>query len=138
MAQQATAAALQTCNNQLVERNVHFNSFVLFLFRSSSRSVGVEQLSRRRDELERQIRLGETEKRQLEEQIYTLGEKLSRLNENLAQKVAARNDYDRTLGETEKIYAKIVESSQTLVNVNVRSHHLRSFVRSFSFTGTKT
>lgn len=66
-----------------------------------------------------------------------MGKKLSRLNQNLARKVAARNEYNRTISETEKAYAKIVKNAQTLVNVNVRSHHLRSFVHVFSFTGTK-
>lgn len=34
-----------------------------------------------------------------------------------AQKVAARNDYDSTIQETEAAYMKILESSQTLLHV---------------------
>jgi len=44
-------------------------------------------------------------------------ERLSRINEDLARKMQARNEFDQTIQETEAAYMKILESSQTLLNV---------------------
>jgi len=38
--------------------------------------------------------------------------RLSRINDSLARKVASRNEYDKTIMETEAAYMKILESSQ--------------------------
>jgi Sjoegren syndrome nuclear autoantigen 1 len=46
-----------------------------------------------------------------------LTDRLSKINETLARKVQARNEYDRTIQETEGAYMKILESSQTLLQV---------------------
>lgn len=43
--------------------------------------------------------------------------RLSKINESLARKVQARNEYDKTIQETEAAYMKILESSQTLLHV---------------------
>ena len=53
----------------------------------------------------------------MEFQIKTLNEKLQELNHSLAKKYQVRNDYDRTIGETEGAFVKILESSQTLLHV---------------------
>ena len=42
---------------------------------------------------------------------------MSKINEALARKVQARNEYDKTIHETEAAYMKILESSQTLLHV---------------------
>ena len=42
---------------------------------------------------------------------------LIKINESLARKVQARNEYDKTIQETEAAYMKILESSQTLLHV---------------------
>merc|ERR1719410_1415677 len=44
-------------------------------------------------------------------------ERLHRLNASISQKSQARNDYDKTIQETEGAYMKILESSQTLLHV---------------------
>jgi hypothetical protein len=46
-----------------------------------------------------------------------LTDRLSKINEALARKVQARNEYDKTIQETEAAYMKILESSQTLLHV---------------------
>ena len=46
-----------------------------------------------------------------------LSKRLTTLNESIARKLAARNDYDKTIQETEAAYLKILESSQTLLTV---------------------
>ena len=47
-----------------------------------------------------------------------LTDRLSSINEALARKIQARNEYDRTISETEAAYMKILESSQTLLQGN--------------------
>jgi Sjoegren syndrome nuclear autoantigen 1 len=46
-----------------------------------------------------------------------LTDRLAKINEGLARKIQARNEYDRTIQETEAAYMKILESSQTLLHV---------------------
>ncbi|XP_068609174.1 microtubule nucleation factor SSNA1 isoform X1 [Brachionichthys hirsutus] len=93
------AAALQTYNNELVKC--------------------IEDLCTKREELNRQIKLEDEEKDQLQHDIRVLTEKLSRVNESLAQRLAARATFDRTIAETEAAYTKvcILESSQSLLSV---------------------
>ncbi|XP_075935782.1 microtubule nucleation factor SSNA1 [Anarhichas minor] len=91
------AAALQTYNNELVKC--------------------IEELSSKREELNSQIKQEEEEKDRLQHDIRVLSEKLSRVNESLAQRLAARSTFDRTIAETEAAYTKILESSQSLLSV---------------------
>jgi sjoegren syndrome nuclear autoantigen 1 len=79
--------------------------------------LGIEHLGAKRDELQSQIMIEEEEKHRLEEEIRIAGEKLSRVNESLSKKITARTEFDRTISETEAAYMKILESSQTLLNV---------------------
>ncbi|XP_042334434.1 Sjoegren syndrome nuclear autoantigen 1 [Sceloporus undulatus] len=95
MAQQG--AALQGYNNELVKC--------------------IEDLCLKREELNKQIRQEEEEKAKLQNDIRILTERLARINENLARKMASRNEFDKTIAETEAAYMKILESSQTLLNV---------------------
>ncbi len=80
-------------------------------------NLGIEDLCAKRDELQRQILIEEEDKHKLENDIRSTSEKLARINENLAKKVTARTEFDRTISETEAAYMKILESSQTLLNV---------------------
>ncbi|CAF0914864.1 unnamed protein product [Brachionus calyciflorus] len=95
MAQQG--AALQNYNNELVKC--------------------IEDLCSKRDDLQRQIMVEEEEKHKLQNDIRVLSEKLAKVNESLAKKISARNEFDKTIAETEGAYMKILESSQTLLNV---------------------
>ena len=70
-------------------------------------SSGIEELCFKRDELNKQIQLEETEKTRLERDISVLTEKLSRVNESLAQRLTARAEFDRTIAETEAAYMKV-------------------------------
>uniref|UniRef100_A0A1A8C125 Sjogren syndrome nuclear autoantigen 1 n=1 Tax=Nothobranchius kadleci TaxID=1051664 RepID=A0A1A8C125_NOTKA len=90
-------AALQAYNNELVKC--------------------IEELCSKQEELNRQIRQEEDEKEHLEHDIRVLSEKLSRVNESLARRLSARTTLDRTIAETEAAYAKILESSQSLLSV---------------------
>ncbi|KAI8512418.1 PREDICTED: Sjoegren syndrome nuclear autoantigen 1 homolog [Branchiostoma belcheri] len=95
MAQQG--AALQSYNNELVKC--------------------IEDLCAKRDELHRQILTEEEEKTKIQNDIRILTERLAKVNESLSKKMATRNEFDRTIAETEAAYMKILESSQTLLNV---------------------
>ncbi|XP_032395714.1 microtubule nucleation factor SSNA1 isoform X1 [Etheostoma spectabile] len=79
--------------------------------------LGIEDLCSKREELNSQIKQEEEEKERLQHDIRVLSEKLSRVNESLAQRLAARATFDRTIAETEAAYTKILESSQSLLSV---------------------
>ena len=51
------------------------------------------------------------------QELSILSDRLSRINDDLARKMQARNEFDQTIQETEAAYMKILESSQTLLNV---------------------
>jgi len=62
------------------------------------------------------------EKSLLEKEIAEISEELSHVNgnfklESLSKKQKLRNEYERTIRETEGAYVKILESSQTLLHV---------------------
>ena len=98
-------AALQNYNNELVKC--------------------IEDLCGKRDELHRQILQEEEEKQKLQNEVKALTERLSKVNESLARKMSARNEFDRTIAETEAAYMKILETSQTLLNsVKGSIHHM--------------
>ena len=61
----------------------------------------------KRDEIQRQIVVEEEEKQKVQNDIRILTERLAQLNEGLAKKIAARNDYDRTIAECETAYRKV-------------------------------
>ncbi len=90
-------ASLQNYNNELVKC--------------------IEDLREKREEINRQLLKEEEEKAKIQRDLSVLTERLSRINEQLARKVQARNEYDRTIQETEAAYMKILESSQTLLQV---------------------
>jgi len=109
-------AALQNYNNELVKCTFSFYEN-FFSPKNESFHLGIEDLCGKRDELQRQIFLEEEDKHKYENEIRSSSEKLARINENLAKKITARTEFDRTISETEAAYMKILESSQTLLNV---------------------
>jgi len=78
---------------------------------------GIEDLREKREEVNRQILKEEEEKAKIQKDLSILTDRLSKINESLARKVQARNEYDKTIQETEAAYMKILESSQTLLHV---------------------
>lgn len=77
----------------------------------------IEDLCMQKEELNKQIQQAEEEKNKLQHEIQVLTEQLECVCENLAQKVASRNELDKILAETEAAYMKILDSSRTLLNV---------------------
>eukprot|EP00744_Colponema_vietnamica_P002776 GILI01004319.1.p2 GENE.GILI01004319.1~~GILI01004319.1.p2 ORF type:complete len:113 (-),score=20.75 GILI01004319.1:277-615(-) len=93
----APGASLQGFNNELVKC--------------------IEDLREKREELNNQILKEEEEKQKIQKDIAVLTERLAKINESLARKVQSRNEYDKTVQETEAAYMKILESAQTLLHV---------------------
>ncbi len=104
-----------------------------FVFFSKNFHLGIEDLCAKRDELQRQILIEEEDKHKLENEIRLSSEKLAKINENLAKKITARTEFDRTISETEAAYMKILESSQTLLSVNIDFYF--SIIIQFSLIG---
>uniref|UniRef100_A0A7S3GBG8 13 kDa deflagellation-inducible protein n=1 Tax=Palpitomonas bilix TaxID=652834 RepID=A0A7S3GBG8_9EUKA len=77
----------------------------------------IEDLKEKREEVNRQILKDEEEKAKIQHDLRILTEKLSSINTSLTKKLAAREEYDKTIKETEAAYMKILESSQTLLHV---------------------
>lgn len=77
----------------------------------------IEDLREKRAEVDRLIAKDEEEKQRITTDLRTLNEKLARLDEGLARKYSARQDYDKTISETENAFHKILESSKTLLTV---------------------
>merc|ERR1711957_73469 len=90
-------ASLQNHNNELVK--------------------SIEDLREKREELNRQILKEEEDKAKIQRELSILTDRLQKLNESLVRKTQARNEYDKTIQETEGAYMKILESSQTLLHV---------------------
>ncbi|XP_035420508.1 Sjoegren syndrome nuclear autoantigen 1 isoform X3 [Cygnus olor] len=78
---------------------------------------GLAELRARREELNGRIREEEAERGRLQARLGALSQRLARTNESLAGHLAARSDLDRSIAETEAAYGKILESSQTLLDV---------------------
>lgn len=76
-----------------------FNCFVFL--------IGIEDLCTKRDELQKQILNEEEEKSKIQNDIRILSERLAKINESLAKKIASRNEYDKTIAETEAAYMKV-------------------------------
>ena len=49
--------------------------------------------------------------------MRSLAERLDTLNNSLSKKYHTRNEYDKTINETQSAFNKILESSQTLLHV---------------------
>lgn len=77
----------------------------------------IEQLRAAREELNAQILAETQEKEQLQRDLALLADELNIINGSLVNGTQTRNDYDRTIQETEAAYMKILESTQTLTHV---------------------
>ncbi|CAE7472398.1 DIP13 [Symbiodinium natans] len=77
----------------------------------------IEDLREKREELNRQILKEEEDKAKVQKELSLLTDRLQKVNESLVRKTQARNEYDKTIQETEAAYMKILESSQTLLHV---------------------
>ncbi|TNV85181.1 hypothetical protein FGO68_gene14270 [Halteria grandinella] len=77
----------------------------------------IENIRIGRDDLHDEISKDEEEKQHIETEISQLSERLAMLTDALIKKYEAREEFDRTIQETEQAFMKILESSQTLLHV---------------------
>jgi len=77
----------------------------------------LDDLCERRNRLVKEIQREEQEKNVLESQFRALQERLDVVNASLREKESTKAEFDKTIGDTEKAYMKILESSQVLLNV---------------------
>jgi Sjoegren syndrome nuclear autoantigen 1 len=77
----------------------------------------LEDLRAKKGALDRQIQEEEEEKLKIGNDLKILTERLQRINESLARRNQTRSDYETTIRETESAYLRILESSQTLLQV---------------------
>ena len=90
-------AALQTYNNELVK--------------------AMEELIERKAALEKAVDEEKKTKESLEVEAERVRKKLETVNSSLEEKSERLRKYERLISETEQHYFKILESSQTLLNV---------------------
>lgn len=69
--------------------------------------LGLEEMKLRRSELQAQIESQEEEKNNLQREIEKMSCKLTQLNDSLAKRITVRNEYDRTIADTEAAYMKV-------------------------------
>ena len=77
----------------------------------------MDVIVKQKTEIQDLITQEEEEKRQIEEQMKALADRLETINSSLAKKYITRNEYDKTINETQSAFNKILESSQTLLHV---------------------
>ena len=77
----------------------------------------MDTIIKQKNEIQVIIEKEEEEKRKLEEQMRSLSERLDVINNGLGKKYQTRDEYDRTINETQSAFNKILESSQTLLHV---------------------
>ena len=77
----------------------------------------LESIKESRGEVQQEIDTEELEENQIEDQMRQMSVRLGELNETLGKKYKTRTEFDKTIGETENAFMKILESSQTLLHV---------------------
>ena len=71
----------------------------------------MDGIIKQKNEIQGLIDQEEDEKRQIEEQMRSLAERLDTLNGALQKKHHTRSEYDKTINETQSAFNKILESS---------------------------
>jgi Sjoegren syndrome nuclear autoantigen 1 len=69
--------------------------------------LGLEELKERREILNQQIEREEDDKSRIEKEIAILSDKLNRLNDSLAKKCTAREEFEKAIKECEGAYSKV-------------------------------
>ena len=77
----------------------------------------LSNLREKRETVNKKIVAGEEEKSKITKDIHILDERLQKVNGLLDISINHRNQYDKTIQETEAAYMKILESSRTLLGV---------------------
>eukprot|EP00824_Muranothrix_gubernata_P011740 TRINITY_DN2524_c0_g1_i1.p3 TRINITY_DN2524_c0_g1~~TRINITY_DN2524_c0_g1_i1.p3 ORF type:complete len:101 (+),score=28.63 TRINITY_DN2524_c0_g1_i1:10-312(+) len=76
----------------------------------------IEELREQRKEMDDSIRQEEATKRELQVQAAALEHKIVALDESLEHMAQRRDEIDTTLREADEAFAKIIESTQSLLH----------------------
>ena len=79
--------------------------------------TNLESMKTDRSEIQEEINDFEKHKKEIEENISTLTQRLGELNESLKKKLGLQEEYDGNISEISTAFTKILESSQTLLHV---------------------
>jgi phage shock protein A len=79
----------------------------MLLFLITLSFAGIEDMKRKRSELQNIIDEQEDVKMTLQREAEKMSLRLAQINTSLSQMIAARNEYDQTITETETAYAKV-------------------------------
>ena len=71
----------------------------------------LENIKFQRDEVQQEINEEEKEKKEIEDQMRIMSLRLQEINDSLHKKYGTRQEFDKTIGETENAFMKILESS---------------------------
>ena len=74
-------------------------------------------LRKKRKEINIEIDKSEKEKNEIKKKLGLLTDRMSVLNEELGRQIQTRNEYDKTIERTEGAYMKILENSQSLLQM---------------------
>lgn len=90
--------------NHLFEFFININYQTIFPLKLLT---GLENMKLRRAELQTEIDTQEEEKTNLQREIEKMSYKLTRINDSLGKRICVRNEYDRTIADTESAYMKV-------------------------------
>lgn len=93
----AQAVTFQGCNNELVSL--------------------IEEMKTRKLKVDNEICKLQQEKEKIAMDIKALTARLQNIDEVLKRRINAQQEYEKTIGETQAAYQRILDSSQTLVQV---------------------
>eukprot|EP00037_Helgoeca_nana_P011398 m.102420 g.102420 ORF g.102420 m.102420 type:complete len:103 (+) comp20807_c0_seq1:49-357(+) len=77
----------------------------------------IEDLKTKRDAVSERVLEKQEEKLKIQNDLHVLTERLARVTDDLTKMSAERDDYDRTISDSEATYMKILESTQALLSV---------------------
>ena len=69
----------------------------------------LQDLREKREIVHKEIISEEREKARVQKHLADLTEQLQRLNDSISRKTQSRNDYDKTIHETEAAYMKVLD-----------------------------
>jgi phage shock protein A len=81
--------------------------------------TGIEDMKRKRSELQHLIDEQEDVKMTLQREVEKMSLRLAQINTSLSQMIAARNEYDHTITETEAAYAKVYVYKKVKVKLSL-------------------
>eukprot|EP00038_Savillea_parva_P013698 m.9091 g.9091 ORF g.9091 m.9091 type:complete len:103 (+) comp2594_c0_seq1:52-360(+) len=77
----------------------------------------IEDLKAKRDAISERVLEKQEEKLKIQNDMHILSERLARVTDDLTKMITERDDYDRTIADSEATYMKILESTQALLTV---------------------